>query len=309
MIEIVRAFLRRSPAWVRFREVHREGWRNAWRRRQVQRRILTMPPVPTARTGTREVRVLCWRRDWLNAVWALKSFYFFAGVDDPLFIHDGGLDDAHVQELKRHFPQATIIRRREADARVERELEVSGLFRSLAYRRENVATLKLWDFFLLSRASHILSIDADVLFFRRPEELLVPVETLTHNLFNRDAGYAYSLPLDEIRHDLGVEIPSHANSGLSLIARTSMRFKEIEEWLAHPKVVADRWVTEQTLQVLSSSLYGIKLLPESYVLSTTPGLPEGVVAKHYPGFFRPLLYSEGMQHLVSTGFLHYGVRA
>jgi hypothetical protein len=95
----------------------------------------------------------------------------------------------------------------------------------------------------------------------------------------------------------------YVNSGLFLVRRESIDFEAIELWLENPKLFADTWVSEQTLHALCSTAYGVGLLPDSYLVSTRPGLTEKLVCKHYPGFFRPLLYEEGMTHLIRTGFL------
>lgn len=87
----VRNWLRSRRHWMTFQEWNREGWRAAHRRWAVQKQILPTPPMRTSRSGPTEIRVLTWRRDWVNLIWALKSFYHFSGVDYPLFIHDGGL--------------------------------------------------------------------------------------------------------------------------------------------------------------------------------------------------------------------------
>jgi hypothetical protein len=299
----LRDWLRQQPLWVRFQEVNREGWGRAWRRRSIQPRILDTPPLLTARQGLVEVRVLTWRRDWVNLIWALKSFYHFAGVDYPLFIHDGGLLHGQAERLMRHFPSAYFIGTDEADKRVEPLLTDRGLSRCLEYRRRNVSVRKLFDFYLLSRAESVVMIDSDIVFFRRPELLLMPPDRLGNNRYNKDSAYWYSLSLDELESSFGVRPPPLINSGLAVVRRTSIDFNAVERWLAHPKLFADTWVTEQTLHALCSTVHGVELLPDDYCVSTQPGLTAEMVCKHYPGFFRHLLYEEGMRHLIDTGFL------
>jgi hypothetical protein len=303
MLGAVRGWLRRRSLWNWFQEVNREGWSAAWRRSAVQGRILDTPPMYTALTGPVEIRVLTWRRDWVNLLWALKSFYYYAEIDYPLYIHDGGLTPRQTAQLRLHFPTAYLPSCSELDARVEATLHERSLNRCLAYRRKNVSVRKLFDFFLLSTAELVLTIDSDIVFFRRPAELLVGPGTFRNNLYNQDEDYWYSLSLDELESSFGVRPPSRINSGLALIRRTSIDFDAVERWLSHPKLFADSWVTEQTLHALCSTLHGVELLPSSYRVSTRPGLANGLVCKHYPGYFRPLLYEEGMTQLLQTGFL------
>jgi hypothetical protein len=299
----LRSWLRGRPGWVRFQELNREGWRRAWRRRRIQRLILSTPPVQTAAEGPVEVRVLTWRKDWVNALWALKSFYFFAGVDYPVVFHDGGLDPGQGENILRHFPGASIVPKAEADQQVKASLQARNLTRCLRYRDSNVATRKLFDFFLLSRADCIICIDSDVLFFRRPEELIIPAQGLARNRYNKDVAYWYSMDLDEIESVFDVRPPPLVNSGLSAVNRESIDFQDVERFLSHPKMFSNMWVTEQTLHALCSTVYGLEFLPDTYRVDTKPGLASDLVCKHYPAANRNLLYEEGMRRLLGSGFL------
>jgi len=246
---------------------------------------------------------LTWRRDWLNLLWALKSFYHFAEVDYPLFIHDGGLLPHQAKRLRDHFPDATFVPMAEANTRITHEFERRDLRRCLEYRQFNVSTCKLFDFFAFSTADYVLVIDSDIVFFQRPELLLVPPGGVAVNRYNRDVAYWYSMELDELEAAFGIRPPDRINSGLALIRRESIDFAAIDRWLAHPKMFENKWVTEQTLHALCSTVHGVELLPETYLVDVEPGLSPALVCKHYPGFFRIWLYREGMGHLVRSGFL------
>ena len=126
-----------------------------------------------------------------------KKFYHFSGVRYPLHIHDGGLLDANVRALLEHFPHAKFVSRADADREVEAALTRLRAPRSLEYRRRSALGLKLFDVFLLSHARTVLSIDSDILFFRRPDELIGSEGG--PNLYNKDANYYYCLSLDEIQ--------------------------------------------------------------------------------------------------------------
>jgi hypothetical protein len=302
-LEILRRWLRGRRLWVQFQELNREGWLRAWRRRRIQRQILTTPPFLTAREGPVEVRVLTWRRDWVSLIWTLKSFYHFAGVDYPLYVHDGGMSRAQAERLLAHFPNATFLPEPQAGDAACALLEQRGFRRSAEYRRKNPAARKLFDFYLFSTAETVLTIDSDVVFFRRPDEILVRPEALRNNLYNEDEAYWYSVSLDEMERSFGVRPPPRINSGLALVRRSSIDFAAIERWLEHPALFADRWVTEQTLHALCSTVHGVELLPPAYRVGGDATPSDGLVCKHYAGVFRPQLYEEGMRHLQRTGFL------
>jgi hypothetical protein len=304
----IRDWLRKQRRWLEFQEANREGWLRAWKRRRIQQRILDTPPIWTQGADAPrsdcdvEVRVLTWRRDWINVIWALKTFYHFADVDYPLYIHDGGLAPGQAYLLQKHFPQAALIGTKAADLQVADKLQKRGLTRCLAYRQRNVSTRKLFDFYLLSKADYLISIDSDIVFLRRPREL-IPTPASRTNRYNKDCAFWYSMSLDELETTFGIRPPPLVNSGLALVRRESINFDLINQWLANPKLFEDAWVTEQTLHALCSTVYGIELLPETYCVATTAGLKPDMVCKHYPGFFRYYLYTEGMKHLLNTGFL------
>jgi hypothetical protein len=303
MIEFARRRMRRYLPWIRFQELRREGFVAAWRHHKLQVPILQTPPVRTAASGAVEVRVLTWRRDWINLIWAVKTYYHFAGVDYPLVIHDGGLLARQVEALRGHFPDARFIPITEADVRFPSELRRRGLPRSAEYRAKNVTTRKLFDFFLDSTADYVISIDSDIVFFRRPELLIVPPRGLGVNRYNEDHGFWYSMSIEELKAAFGIAPPPGVNSGLSVVRRESIDFPAIEQFLENPVLFGDAWVTEQTLHALLSARYGLELLPPTYRIGGSPGLAPDIVCKHYPGAPRPLLYNEGMRQLLDSGLI------
>jgi hypothetical protein len=299
----VRSFLRKRPLWVRFQELNREGWFRAWQRRAIQRLILATPPVKTATTGPAEVRVLTWRRDWMNQLWALKTFYHFAGVDYPLHIHDGGLDRGQGERLLAHFPNARFVAADEALTHITKVLTARRLPHCLEFRRNNPFGVKLIDYFAFSTAQRVVSIDSDILFFRRPDELLDADGDPRRNLFNRDVRDWYCLEPERLEGLFGIRPPAGVNAGLSLIWRESVDLNFVEHCLARMELPAHHWLTEQTVHAINSKAYGIELLPDTYCVGEGPLPAEQLVCKHYPGPYRPQMYAEGMRRLVGSGFL------
>ncbi len=232
----------------------------------------------------------------------MKSFYHFSQVSYPLYIHDGGLLPWQGEQLTAHFPGAKLISLAEGDHATLDFLRAKGWDRCAEYRGLNPTCRKLFDFFVLSRAERVLSIDSDIVFFRCPTELLDAAGD-GRNFYNRDESDRYSMSGDELEKAFGIRPPACINSGLSNVRRESMDFVCINKWLQNPKLFADRWVTEQTLHALCSTMHGVAFLPDIYLVSTRPGLSSNLVCKHYPGFWRPLLYSEGMTALIHSGFL------
>src|ERR1700679_1269553 len=100
-----------------FRSKYRHGLPTAYYRDIVRPRILQTLSITDTDSTVCEIHVLTSSGDWLNLIWTLKSFYHFSRRAYALCIHDDGtLTDESRTELKRHFPDARIISRAEANA-------------------------------------------------------------------------------------------------------------------------------------------------------------------------------------------------
>jgi hypothetical protein len=301
-LQYCRKMLRNSQAWIEFRELGREGFLNAVERSRIQRHILNSKPVKTEDAGNIEVRVLTWRRDWLNTIWSLKSFYFFSEVDFPLYIHDGGLKKYQVDLLLTHFPNAHFISSEQADRLVGERLSTLSFDQCHHYRSIGPFGRRFIDFYILSKADAVITIDADVVFFKKADHLINANPPQRINRFNQDAGYFYSTSIENLASQFGIRPLEFINAGLSLVWRESMKFELINEWLKYPLLFEEPWLTEQTIHALSSSLYGVELLPSEYALSTQAGLESSTICKHYPSRTQQL-YIEGFRKLLNEHFV------
>ncbi len=277
--------------------------------------ILDTPPVITAGHASDDgesapigVHTLGSDAHLLPMLWTLKSFYHFAGVRFPLTIHLQGQNTTEMRRvLPLHFPQARLVTQDESDAVVEAWLREAGLLRLLAMRRQLFLMMKLIDLRLLARSTMVLYFDSDVLFFRRPHELLDRSGALAAepHLYMRDLYPSYCVTPAQAAADLGVELVPFANSGLMRLVTERIDLDACERFLSHPLLAQPHWHLEQTLHALyASAQHGLKLLPDTYVLDNDPRSEmDGVVARHYTSPIRRLLTSEGIAHLVSAGFL------
>src|SRR5438067_618716 len=119
-----------------FRQKFGHGVRVAWYRDVVRPRVLRTPPVIGTTDQACEIHVLTSSQDWLNLIWALKSFYSASGRHYALCIHeDGSLAREEMQTLRTHFPDARIISKSEADVQVQPSLE--SFPRCLEFRKTN----------------------------------------------------------------------------------------------------------------------------------------------------------------------------
>jgi hypothetical protein len=289
--------------WLRFHQKFRHGVRVAWYRDVLRPRILKTPPVENTSDKQCEIHVLTSEHDWLNLVWALKSFYFSSGRHYALCIHeDGSLKQFGLESLRRQFPGARIILRAEADAKLAKVLRAFP--RNLEFRNTNLLAPKVFDFIAYLESDRMGLFDSDLLFFAEPTVYLQRVEDPAYrrNTFNTDCADAYTVEADAVRARFGHQLVPRVNSGFGLVHRDSIRWEWMEEFLTLPGILDGHfWRIEQTLFALCSSRYGVELLPDEYTLKLEPGIGARCF-RHYNGMIRHLMYSEGMPRLLERGF-------
>jgi hypothetical protein len=282
---------------------YKHGLPTAYYRDIVRKQILDSRPITNTSDKSCEIHVLTSANDCLNLVWALKSFYYYSQRNYALCIHDDGSLTAEDQKnLKYHFPNARIISRKEADVKVLGLL--SSYPRCLEFRKNNHLSPKVFDFAAYLESDRMLLLDSDILFFAAPTELLNRIENPDYqlNTLNADVASAYTVQPEVVKTHLGFDLAARVNSGLGLIHKRSLSLDWIEEFLGLPDIIGYFWRIEQTIYALCSSRFGVELLPPEYDVHLEGGI-NGSPCRHYVGKIRHLMYSEGIRHLVNSGFL------
>lgn len=288
---------------LKVQQKYEHGLRAAHYRDTVRPRILDTHPIRDTTDSHCEIHVLTSAKDWLNLMWALKSFYWAAKRNYALCIHDdGSLNSDHIDLFKQHFPQARVIERKAAD-----DLVLGGLAgrpRCLEFRKTNKLSLKVFDFAAYLKSDRMLLLDSDILFFEPPTVLLDRIESPSYrlNTVNGDVASAYTVDPAVVRTHSGLTMLERFNSGLGLIHKDSINFDWIEEFLGLPDIIGHFWRIEQTLYALCSSKFGAELLPPAYDVHLEGNI-NGSPSRHYIGAIRHLMYAEGIRHLVKQGFL------
>jgi len=284
------------------RQKYEHGLGTAYWRDVVRLKILQTEAIAQTDDLNCEIHVLTSAKDWLNLLWALKSFYVASNHRYALCIHDDGtLEPGHRATLQQHFPNARIIDRPSADAKVLAEMQAYP--RCLEFRKTNHLAPKVFDFASYLESDRMLLLDSDILFFTEPTELLRRIEDPEYSLntVNGDVSSAYTVNPQVVENKLGFEVIDRFNSGLGLIHKASFNLDWIEEFLALPDILGHFWRIEQTLYALFSSRFGAELLPPAYDVHLEGGIGNSP-SRHYVGKIRHLMYSEGIQHLTKNGF-------
>lgn len=286
----------------RLRKRFEGGLTASWYRARVRPQILQTPSLLLPQQTDYEIHVLTSIHDWLNLIWALKSFLHFSRTRTALCIHEDGSLTPEIRDvLATHFVGARIIPRSQADAEVLPAL--AEFPRCHKFRSENNLALKVFDLKHYAQASRVLLLDSDVLTFQKPEVLLASLnDPSTPNRFNRDLADAYTSDRDELAKEFGLDVAACFNSGVCTIQLESLKLDWIEQFLSSELLVGHFWRIEQTLFCLCSSRFGCEAFPEPYDVVLSDGI-EGKPLKHYIGAIRQRMYAEGIRHLRRENFL------
>jgi len=293
----------RAASWLKRQAVQR-------RRERVAKVILRLPPkrLPAPGPDNVSVHLLTSRRDWLGALWSVRTFLEYLGESLPVMFHDDGtLTPEIAGQLRASLPGAVVVSCAEAQAVVEWRLR--DFPRCRAARPRHVVTYKLFDIPLLAPGPRYLLLDSDLLFFSLPVEIKEWLQGGERvNLWNEDQGDFLNLTTAEARERHGVRLLEKLNSGLGCLWRESVDFKLLEDYFSYDSVWSHPHRVEQTAYALLSGRFGGRLLPRTYLVDTRrdAGLPPGIVMKHYVGIIRDLFFSEGIGQLLARGFVPAG---
>lgn len=288
--------------WWLFKLNCQRGWRTAWYEYQVMPRILQWRvPVEFPAENRAEIHLLTSHKDWLFAAWMLASFFHQTKRRWPVVLHeDGTCEPEHLAALARLFPDARIIRRREADAAMEARL--ASYPECLAYRRQHALAMKLFDVPAYAQTRRVLLLDSDVLFYREPREILDWLDADNDETwFNSDFQHSLNIKPEEARAKWGIKLWPLVNSGLVLLNPAVLDLDFCEQCLGEGTIRTSgwEWCIEQTLFGLCASraARGGLLPTDRYEVSYGAQAAPGIVARHYVGHVRQQFYSEGIRRL------------
>ena len=285
--------------WLLRRDLKR-GWKASYFDYRVRPRIGEWEwPYWHETPQTVPIHVLTGEKDWELCAWMLASWFHFTEDTWRVCIHDDGTLPSEAQaRLLKLFPQARIISRDDADARMDKLLAAFPLCHD--YRNRHPLALKIFDIPALSDAKRIIVLDSDVLFFSYPHEIMhwVVNESL-ECWFNADVAEGSLISEKDARDDLAVKLWPKVNSGLCLLVREALDLEFCEKALGETNILQGHiWRVEQTLYALCASRFGRGgLLPPTYEVSLRKNAADTAIARHYVGAVRDRFYAEGIKRL------------
>lgn len=257
---------------------------------------------PTGPESPVPVHLLVSSRTWHAGVLAAMSLELHSGRKWRFTFHDDGTVSPGSREYVRSlFAPCRFIPREEADRTVRNFL--SGHPVSLRHRGNHNLFLKFFDTLAYLEADRFVVLDSDVIFFKRPAEILDWVDSGSREChYNEDTKEKFCIPRVDIERELPVKMLARFNSGLVLMPREAMRLDLADRLLAAFETTAHApQFFEQTLYGLmgSTNRAGGSALPTTYNISWGYLRAPGSVCRHYVGDFKhDLLYIEGAPMLL-----------
>ena len=276
-----------------------------------RKRILKTKPIECPKDAVLEVHVQVCHRDWLNGIWTIMSFAYFARQPFRLvMLQDGTVPECAWDHFKQLFPGVVIADRESLRPEVEKLLgSVSPTIVKMWESGEYCTLPKVVDSWILAKNKTIVTLDSDVLFFDCPKELLDPSlvedQIAIYNYINYDGGSRnthYSHDAEELEHGTGISLPYDFIIGLGRVNLEYFDWELCEKVLANypPKGPVKHFTIDQSIMGLWASVHGFSHLDKNRYSVTPVKTLDGVMGRHYISKTRDLMYVEGMRTLRKT---------
>ena len=240
--------------------------------------------------------VVC-SRDVESALWSIKSFSWSTQLSPAVFLHDdGSLTHRDRERLRGHIAGCTIVSRREADVRAAAWLRNHPLSQRARATPGFYCALKLFDPWIYTPKDVVLLLDSDVLFFRRPTELLTHLGNRAP-CYGSDYQNAYSATPEELRQRLGFDIMQAVNAGLVVMPKEVFDLDLVERYFATALQPAENR-DEQTICAALLSRAGASRLGRAYQISIQSIGTETVTHHFVSDGSRPRFWTHGVPWLL-----------
>ncbi len=273
-----------------------------------RKRILSSKPVTCGRSSDLEIHMITSEKDFLDAVWCLKTFYHYSETCPRLVIHeDGSLSAKGTQTFIKHFKNCRIIKRKDADEDLKRFLANHKLCREKRLHEKFYCAMKLFDIFYYASTEKLLYLDSDILFFNKPHEILKCIES-NKPFFNSDYQNAYSMSVSELNNIFEENILPKINAGLMSLPKSFYveNIDFIERYFEKTENLPAPWDInrhEQTVNALLLSKYGAVRLNDNHQLAKQP-ITDKTISHHFvDDGSRANFYNVGLAHLKTNKFL------
>ncbi len=236
------------------------------------------------------------------ALWCLKSFAYYAEMSPLITIHDDGtLTKKDIKVLHKHLIRCTVIRKSEADHKMDDALKDHPRCREMRRIRNHPFAVKLFDPWVYSASDKLVFMDSDILFFQRPSEFLNCVKR-NQACFNSDYKNSYAVSMEDLRNCLGIDVMDRVNSGLMVLRRDQYDLDLIERYFCSiASLPSNLSKHEQTLYAVLLSQAHAHPLSDAYQISRQK-ITAATVSHHFVSDgSRVLFATKGIKTLKRRG--------
>jgi hypothetical protein len=249
-----------------------------------------------------EVQVLTGKRYWYQTAFCLHSLVQVAGREIVPVVHDDGtLWPEQIEVFRRICPKTKVETRAEIEQRIERLLPREK-FSFLRKRRDELPLIKKITDIHAGRDGWRLFLDADLLFFRKPEFLLDWWDRPGRSIHAVDVINAYGYPLEVLAKVGGRPVPKKVNTGITGLKSDEIDWEKMERWCRALTVeYPAHYYQEQALVALHLAEREREAIPANdYV--TLPESPEATeclaVMHHYVDLSKKWYFRENWRRVL-----------
>lgn len=250
----------------------------------VTERLLKLPRPREELSGV-SVHLLTSSRSACMGVLALRSLEAASGYRWPVWIHDDGTLTPKDQDLfRRGLEGCHLVLRRDIESHT---LDRLAPWPSLQHmRRKFIPTMKLFDPWFHAPEANYVMLDADVLFLRKPEEIVTWARTQDAACYyNVDPVEVYGLPRSCIEQAFPFPLWPRVNAGLLLLRKEAISPDLSAEFLNRLSGQVEKpFFLDQVLYALNLSHYGKGgALPPAYHVHWGGPVPAEAISCHLVG--------------------------
>ncbi len=256
-----------------------------------------------------EVHLLACGRDFLNAIWAIKSLSYFSNLQFKTVIHDDGtLSEIQKKTFSQHFKGGQIIETKDADREMKENLKNYKYLSIYRKKKKFYCSKKLLDPLFFSRTEQIILLDSDILFFNEPEEVLRHLKN-KKSFYTSDIKSAYTHDIGQLKTITNINVQEKINAGLIYLNKTeylaSLSFLEaFFKKMDAMNFDGDINRLEQTAHAIILSKIKANRLSVNYRMSKEK-LTNKAISYHFVNDgFRSRMYKVGLAKLKAENFLN-----
>jgi len=214
-----------------------------------------------------ELHIVVGKRFWYLAAFALVSLKkHLSGPVQVHFYSDGTLTAEHENALKQLPVEVVFHGSDEITARVEKELPRSR-YPVLRERFDNYPNIQKLISPHVGRSGAKIVLDADVLFFNRPNELCGWLEKPKGVLCATDITESYGYSRALLENLAGGRMPEKVNVGVTGLISEKIDWDQVEKWCSelHAKVGTNYYLEQALIAMLCVKNDYYQLAEKSYI--------------------------------------------